>query len=292
MHPLIQSLSLTTDSTCRDFSESGCDIDLSPFRQLRSLSWKAPHVGNLDALSDAIRRNSPHLQKLELDFVNWDQLQETLGYDSDGEDENGAQAQNYFAEEVLGLNKRSPRPLLPAIRVLSLTQIPLVASIAYAISFDTLTSLTLRLCPGSEKFLERVLQHKLSIKLKTFEIQIPHTMPGIYCCVILARFLEAFEGLEEFFVSQPGHVQTLDLWKCLADSHATLKRFVHHQRTVDTDGESASFEEEIDHLDLSISRLPMREIKSDPSKNPLAGLDLEFIGLACLPERVVRIHAA
>jgi hypothetical protein len=34
----------------------------------------------------------------------------------------------------------------------------------------------------------------------------------------------------------------------------------------------------------------MRRIKEDPSKNPLAELDLEFIGLACIPGRMVSIQ--
>ncbi|KAM0256121.1 hypothetical protein ACHAQJ_005208 [Trichoderma viride] len=286
MHPLIRSLSLTTDSNCRLFSDSGgCDIDLSRFHQLRSLSWKAPNPENMSTISVAIRRNSPHLQKLELDLVNWPRLWADLASSIVDIDEDGFEAQNFFVGKVLGQNESSTRPLLPAIRVLSLTQIPLLASLAYAINFDTLVSLTLRMCPGMNNFLERVVQLRFPIKLKTLEFHATDSILGEICNETIAHFLDAFEGLEELFIYQSHPLSTLSLWEIISVRHTTLKRFVHHQRGLEID-ELDHSEEEFNVQDRSITGRNIHRLKNDPLQNPLTRLDLEFIGLACLPEGV------
>lgn len=287
--PFLRSISLTTDSSCSHFYNSDCEIDLSSFRHLQSLRWRAPNPDNLNALSVAIERNSVHLRKLELDFVNWPKLWDSIGYDSDEkEDDDGNAEQYYFAGEVLRLNRRSPRPLFPAIRELSLSQVPLAAAVARAINFDTLVSLTLRMCPAWDEFIGRVVQLNLPIKLRTLEIQESDKVSRSMGEDALSDFLDAFEGLEELFISHSGPAGSLELWNHVVRHHATLRRLVHHQRTVNIDYESPYFEEEFDLPDLEITGRDMRQIREDPSKNPLARLNLECIGLACIPERLVR----
>ncbi|KAF5966994.1 AAA family ATPase, partial [Fusarium coicis] len=157
----IQSLSLITDPTCRACYDGECEIDLSPFSSLQSLSWKGPTSDNLDALTVALHNNSTHLRNLELDFSNWQELREYLSYFSDDEDD----------------------------------------------------------------------------------------------------------------------MTALELWEQAAHRHPTLKRFVGHQRMTNTNEDSPHFERPYDVPDLGISGHSMRRIKEDPSQNPLAKLDLEFIGL-------------
>lgn len=285
--PLIRSLRLTTDFTCLHYFDAECGIDLSRFRQLRQLSWKAPNADNLDTLSVAIRNNSTHLEKLELDFVHWQKLQDDLGYYDDNDDTSGILPQNYFIRRVLFLNKRSPRPLLPANRVLSLSQVPIAAEMTDVVNFDILVSLTLRICLGWDRFLQRVTQLNVPINLKTLEIQESSSVSCSWTEDILADFLNAFEGLEELYISHVGPVPALDFWNRIIHRHTTLKRFVHHQRTIDIDDESPHFEEEHDLSDLAILGRELRQIKEAPSQNPLAWLNLEFIGLACVPERLV-----
>ncbi|RSL48004.1 hypothetical protein CEP51_015698 [Fusarium floridanum] len=284
----LQSLSLITDPTCRDDHDAECEIDLSSFCKLQSLSWRGPNSDNLDALTVALRSNSTHLRELELDFVNWPELREYLGYFSDDEDDmDGIKGTDYFAYAVLGLNKRSPRPLFPTIRVLFLSQVPLSAAMAHAFNFDTLTSLTLRMCPNWDQFVGRVMELNHPIKLKKLEIQ--ESDDVTYECSedSILDFLDAFEGLEELFVSQAGPAPALRLWDHVARRHSQLKRFVGHQRTINTDENSPNFEKPCDLPDLAIFGRDMRRIEEDPSQNPLAKLDLEFIGLACIPERLV-----
>ncbi|EWG38469.1 hypothetical protein FVEG_14894 [Fusarium verticillioides 7600] len=101
----LQSLSLITDPTCRACYDGECEIDLSPFSSLESLSWIGPTSDNLHALTVALQNNSTHLRNLKLDFLNWHELREYLGYFSDDEDDpDGTKEINYFADVVLGLN--------------------------------------------------------------------------------------------------------------------------------------------------------------------------------------------
>lgn len=135
------------------------------------------------------------------------------------------------------------------------------------------------MCPGWEQFLERVVQLKFSIKLTTLEFQASDSLLSEFDGDdSLQGFLGAFEGLEELFICQPGPIQApLRLWECISGRHETIKRFVHHQRTIDTDEESASFEEGCDIPDLSIFGRDMRRIRDDPSQNSLGGLDLNLL---------------
>ncbi|KAF5127134.1 hypothetical protein E5D57_008062 [Metarhizium anisopliae] len=154
------------------------------------------------------------------------------------------------------------------------------------INFDILVSLTLRICLGWDRFLQRVIQLNVPINLKTLEIQESSSVSCSWTEDILADFLNALEGLEELHISHVGPVPGLGFWNRIIHRHTTLKRFVHHQRTIDIDDESPHFEEEHDLSDLAILGRELRQIKEAPSQNPLAWLNLEFIGLACVPERL------
>ncbi|KAF5597544.1 AAA family ATPase [Fusarium pseudoanthophilum] len=269
------SLSLITDPTCRTYYYGECEIDLSSFCDLQSLTWRGPNSDNLEALTVALQNNSTHLRNLELDFVNWHELREYLGYFSDDEDD----MTDYFADVVLGLTRRSPRPLFPRIRVLSLSRVPLSTTMAHAFNFQTLSSLTLRMCPNCDQFVERVLQLNHPIKLKRLEIQECNE-------TFILDFLNAFEGLDELFLSQAGLNSALELWDHVAHRHPTLKRFVGHQRRTNTDQDSPYSGKPCDVPDLGIFGPSMRRIKEDPSQNPLAKLDLEFIGIPCIPKHL------
>ncbi|KAJ6436641.1 hAT family dimerization domain protein [Purpureocillium lavendulum] len=198
---------------------------------------------------------------LILDFVDWPSLWDDLDYDSYEEDDRGIGVQNFFVNGMLGFS------------------IPLVWSMARVINFDSLKSLTLRMYPGWDDFLTRVVQLKLPIKLKTLEIQGPDEGEGIEEPIL--RFLNAFQGLNELFLNQIAPVHTLHIWSCIARRHATLRRFVQHQRTRDRSG---LFSDEHDQPDLALWGLELFHIAENPSHNPIASFDLEFLGLSCVPE--------
>ena len=68
-------------------------MNLSAFSKLQSLTWKDIREGHLETLSETIRRNSAHLPKLNLDFLNWIDICDSLGYDAEDEDF------DYFGDE-------------------------------------------------------------------------------------------------------------------------------------------------------------------------------------------------
>ncbi|OAQ61376.1 hypothetical protein VFPBJ_11458 [Purpureocillium lilacinum] len=163
----IRSLSLMTDYSCTPCLHRRCSIDLSSFRQLRSLTWKAPNPIHLDALFVAIRTN---------------------GIFCDHED---TAAQNFLVQGLLGPDHRLSPLVLPDIRTLVLSQVPVTASLAKMISFESLVSLTLRNCPGWDTFLARAARLKCRIQLTTFELH-SETVSPLWTQSTLVEFLGAF----------------------------------------------------------------------------------------------------
>lgn len=249
----LKSLSLITDLACEHSEDDECDLDLSSFRQLQSLRWKAPANAHLEALSVAIRSNSVHLKKLELDFGRWEDLWMSLDHDRDDDED---EERYYFSAKILQLTNHSPRPFFPDIRVLSLSHVPLgAAAMAPAINFSTLVSLTLRKCLCWEEFLERVLEQGPTINLTKLEIQDSDSVSTGMGPFVIADLLEAFRGLEELFITDMGvSLDSTVVWSHVAHHRATLRRFVYHQRVVDQDEESPYFEKERDLRGLGIGR--------------------------------------
>lgn len=190
--------------------------------------------------------------------------------------------EDYFYGTMLQLTGYSSQPFFSNIRVLSLSQVPLTAFVASAINFHTLRSLTLRKCPGWDEFLRGVLEHNQPLNLKTLEIQ--YSYAGILELEehVIGCFLDAFGGLEELFVSVPGPHDSIRFWNHLAHHRETLRKFADHQRTISPTPDMGQ-----DIPDLGIPGRQIRRIKENPSQNPLARLDLECIGLPCMPERLV-----
>lgn len=154
------------------------------------------------ALSDAILLNAGHLRDLELDFVNWPSMKDYL----DGMDEDIIE-ENYFTRDILGLCKSSPQPCFLHIHTLSLSHVPLGAEMTQAVNFATLQSLTLRLCPNWDAFIQSVLDSKLSLRLRKLEIQDPHSCDGES---VLRELLASFAGLENLSISEIGPADTIE----------------------------------------------------------------------------------
>ncbi len=201
--------------------------------------------------------------------------------DSDLESDNALEAR--VARSFFRLDRRSPRPVLPALRVLSLSHVPVAKSTKSALNFEMLSSLTLHMCPGWNRFLNGIVQAKSRVALTSLEI----SESDGYNEETLIEFLYTFDTLQELFIRQHGPIETLTMWMALRQ-HKMLKKFVHHLRTDDIgDPDSSNFGEEIDLNDLGLIDWDKHLIRDD--QNPLAGLDLEYIGFSCLPEVLVRV---
>ncbi|KAJ2996538.1 hypothetical protein NUW58_g947 [Xylaria curta] len=293
----LRSLHLITDPLCPDDAE----IHLSPFRQLRSLGWKAPSALNLKGLSIALRSNSMHLQELDLDLVDWISLRDGLdaidgldvddddGSDIDYEEDPDDKGDPYILKTILGINRRSPAPYFAGIRVLSLTQVPITTSLMPAINYNTLESLTLRLCPGAARFLDHVAEQMTTRHLKRLEFH-SGGIGQLRDSSVIRRCIPAFTGFEELFVVEQGPECSIDLWDSAANHQATLKKFVYHQKALNLDEDSDYFEEFQDLQDLAILPLQIQALRDNSTQhNPFVRLDLECLGLSCAPGKLLKI---
>lgn len=299
-HPSLQSLSLTTSCDCNGREDrvfprhQGCVIDLDRLRELRRLCWKAPRREDVDVLSSAIRNNSQHLKSLELDFVDWENLD--LRYDA---------AFNWidtietardcctFSTRILRLPSSPTRSLLlfPDLQELSLSGIPIGTDLAKAIDITNVRSLTLRRCFGWHLFLARVIDRGIDVRLKTLEVQdLSHVSSTSSGKQVLARFLDTFKGLERLSVSYVcPSIPEPDLWAHAAGHRDTLRRYVQHER-IYTGMDGPIWPCELDSPRLGMPNARFRTMQEDVSSNRLGSLNLECIGLACTPERMVRKH--
>ncbi|KAG9229520.1 hypothetical protein BJ875DRAFT_474606 [Amylocarpus encephaloides] len=280
----IESIYLITGGGCPVNTNGDYPIDLSAFRSLRQISWTGLQSSEeFDTLSRALKNSSEHLRELRLDFVNWSEE------DSDDDD-----SKNFFTSRVLKLSADQFETMFPALKTLSLSNVSLKnaeGGIAYAFNFRELSSLTLRHCSGSEEFLTEVIGSGQTIRLSSLEVVWGPSDNDIDMCGTLSRFLGAFQGLKDLFVSLPGPVETMVLWRSILHHKSTLTRFIFHQRTVNIDVNSPHFEGEMDHLDLSLLPEDRAELDRSELPHPFAALNLECIGLGCTPQLLKPILA-
>ena len=178
-----------------------------------------------------------------------------------------------------------------AIRTLSLTEVPLAPAVVGAVNFGALRALALRRCPGWRGFLARVVELGVPLRLKALEVcdfhddgQSGDGGSGEGWVAALEGVLGAFGGLEALFVAHEGPLagETGRFWETALRRHGgTLKRFVHHQRVGlgDSGGGRTLDSPRLGVVDAGVVE--------DPGRNPLAPLELDFLGLCCPPERLV-----
>ena len=278
----LKFLSLTTDSSCHQGYNKTFEINLANFRQLTYLRWRAPSAESIvGPLSDAIRLNSGRLRELEVDFIDWPSIYDYINTNS-GE----ISEENYFMREVLQLKEAPSHPCFGYILTLSLSNVPIGAAMAQTVNYNTLISLTLRSCPEWEKFLRCVLDLRILVRLRTLEIQFRGVPSDDE---VISDFLVAFQGLVNFSVSSPYPPFLFDFLDLVAHHRASLKRFIMHERDtpVHQNNSSPNSGEEYDHPDLSVSRGDLCRLDE-----PLASLDLDFIGLCSLLDRLVVFAAS
>lgn len=160
-----------------------------------------------------------------------------------------------------------------------------------SISFDTLRSLSLRMCPYWMSFLCHALESGIQTRLRKLEILdfYLHTPEetAVRKTAAIAELLDSFKGLEELFISHCGPTSALEFLEHATGHEATLKWFVHHQRTRDQDEETLMSRMGDDIADFGMSQVERDRARVDPPQNPLSKLNLEFIGLTCAPEFLV-----
>ena len=289
-NPSLRSLSLTTDPSCHGASVSDCEIDLSPLRQLQSLRWRGPEAHHFETLCHAIENNAERLQSLELDFIAWHRFRDSLKL----EEPICYNAEEWCANKIFGLTKQPSQPVFPAIRKLSLTEVPLAKGMGQRIGLETLVSLKLSKCWYWPLFLEEIIQRGDPIRLKALEIRDSIAVTWRGAPESMSTFLTAFEGLEELFLcywnsSKRDYVERWNIlssgiWNGAAHHRATLRRLGYNRR------ETVWVAPEGDVLDEGLYSWAINETEDRPSQHPLADLDLDFIGLSCAPRLLVRTY--
>jgi hypothetical protein len=287
----IESIRLVTDGACETLNFQ-TPIALPTFEHLKRLSWSGLRSeADFETLHDALQRISNQLVELELDLIDWHLVSADLGMDINEDDSDISEDgwDNFFASNILELSSGSLKQMFPALQVLSLSAVSFKSAakeIAHAFNFGSVRSLKLRFCPGWEDFLQHVSQSNQQIRLKSLEIQYTIYYEDLVIEDTISDFLRTFEGLEELFVSTSSPSETVEVWRSVLCHKSTLRRFVHHQRSIDTDPNSRNFERECDLPDLSFYPEDIAGLM-DASQNPLSELNLECIGLCCIPKFLV-----
>ncbi|KAF5564826.1 hypothetical protein FPHYL_4525 [Fusarium phyllophilum] len=304
-HPSIQSLDLITDPFCSRFNRWSrtSDIDLSVFRNLRRLSWKAPMGCHFDNIASMLKANAKHLEELELELQGWSPDRESrestvIHHEDNPEVWDKIPASTMLSRKMFGLEattlEAAERTQFPKLRSLKLTRVPLrdentgIQVPASSINLNTLRHLSLRMCAYWMPFLSSIIESQIPLQLKSLEIldfylNMPHETATSKASAI-TESIASFKGLEELFVSICGPTSSLEFWKHVAGHTSTLKILVYHQRLTDQDEEMLNSRLGRDSSDLGLSLEDRNRIQHDPSQNPLSRLNLEFLGLTCAPK--------
>ena len=286
-HPRLTSLGLTTDCICPGppGAEPGV-VNLAPFQNLKRISWKGLPPYNACQLREAIRRNQHHLEELELDLHNIYSGSPLHPHRLGGlASAHFLPEDKRFRDDILSMRPyRSLEPAFPALRTLRLRVTPLDLNntsnaFCRVINFAALESLTLCHCSGWESFLRVVRKSMVgkSIKLRTLEVKCNEYNQGAGIREV-SQLLCSFRGLVDLFVSVTNRLGSPNPgprpWYALQHHRTTLKRLVIHWRAYH------STEREPRHVyDSHVLGLS----DMHPTYEPLAGLDLECLGLCCDP---------
>jgi len=174
---------------------------------------------------------------------------------------------------------------------------------ASALNSPHLRSLALRQCPGWDRFLQCLLGHTGQLHVQSLEVQNSSLDGDFDYDQVIQMSLESLVGVEDFYLSLWSPTSSRTLWNTLQRHKESLKRFVFQARTINLDDESESFEAAIDANDMGILSPAFLATLSgfeedyedegddewfdETSPNPLNELDLECLGLACGPHRLV-----
>jgi hypothetical protein len=283
-------------------------IDLSMFNCINNLSWSSFGLeGNLDSACKLLNMVATQLEQLELDFNNWEQVPDRfnmmMAIDDvsrlDDDESQRAINRSFLARRILSLSSTRTNPVFPALQVLSLAEVGLEeapSALALAFDFSTLRSLKIRHCPGWEVFLQQIVNSTQIIALKSLEIKsyIEDKARNRESGTVIAEFLEAFQGLENLFISTSDDLEPetttdpLIVWRSATRHESTLSRFVHQLRTSTGRFRQGDFH---DQPQLWLTDEDFSEIWRDPSEHPFNRSSLEFVGLCCMPPYLVCISS-
>lgn len=277
----LESIRLVTDGRCLGGEE--CKLALATFPNLKHLSWTGlSSQVEIESLASLLVQRSHQLEDLEIDVTYYQDLSEDLGHDAHGED--------HSAFKVLGFS-RCGSGNFPALKRLALAGIEfpeqqmvvedcMLSHLCDAFNFESLQSLKLQYCDGWSHLITQFNRHPEPLKLRSLELQWACNDNQVDTQEVLVTFLRKVQGLEELFLSTAKSEDTLEIWQAVLHHRTSLRRFVHHQGTIELNDESGNFESFHDSPDLGFIDVSSIEIAPDAS---LGRLDLVSLGLCCIP---------
>lgn len=296
----LESLRLITDASC-PFGDGPLALD--QFKRLKLLSWTGLRTEeDFVSLERVLANRAHHLVELELDFLDWKDLEDLWEDELRFDD-------HPFEILLLRIPRNSARCRFPALQRLSLSNLDLRSAtqmMASAFKSPHLRSLALRQCSGWSRFLQCLIGDTGQLHLQSLEVQnysLDDDFDDFDYDEMLQTILESLVGVEDLYLSLWNPTRSRLLWDTLQRHTESLKRFIFQVRTINLDDESESFEAEIDASDMGIlspaflATLSRSEEDhedggddewfNETSPNPLNKLNLESIGLACGPDRLV-----
>ncbi|KAG6990275.1 hypothetical protein FocnCong_v020558 [Fusarium oxysporum f. sp. conglutinans] len=296
----VENISLTTDRRCFIDDDStitwcphsynqGSTIHLDNFKNLKSFRWRGPRCEDIDTLSSAIKNNRTNLIKLELDFVGWD--------DQHGDWFPFTEQSNEcrLLTQILGTPPHPPSPIFLKLQELSISFAPIGPAFASALDIRSLVSLKLHYCSGWTKFVEKVTESSITLKLKTFEICDYEFNDRSEEQKAITDLLGSFSGLEKLHIFL-GHswltswIPTRDFWASVLRHRATLKSCILDPLWGDrTEQIRSAFGEQQGSVRQQGATSPQRQnfilqqllhyYEMKPRANVLNLLDVECLGL-------------
>ncbi|KAH7186936.1 hypothetical protein BKA60DRAFT_473841 [Fusarium oxysporum] len=296
----VENISLTTDRRCFIDDDStitwcphsynqGSTIHLDNFKNLKSFRWRGPRCEDIDTLSSAIKNNWTNLIKLELDFVGWD--------DQHGDWFPSTEQSNEcrLLTQILGTPPHPPSPIFLKLQELSISFAPIGPAFASALDIRSLVSLKLHYCSGWTKFVEKVTESSITLKLKTFEICDYEFNDRSEEQKAITDLLGSFSGLEKLHIFL-GHswltswIPTRDFWASVLRHRATLKSCILDPLWGDrTEQIRSAFGEQQGSVRQQGASSPQRQnfilqqllhyYEMKPRANVLNLLDVECLGL-------------
>ncbi|OJJ77907.1 hypothetical protein ASPBRDRAFT_251915 [Aspergillus brasiliensis CBS 101740] len=257
----LEAICLRTGHTC-DIGDD--QISLSEFTSLKSISWSGlDHASHMAELCLSLKLNARHLESLDLG------ARETCLYRRPEDS-----IQDMFARWILGMCEHSTKSVFPVLKHLALFKMDLSAIFHCFPSIfnpSVLQTLKLRHCKRWGKALQAIQESGTkNIALKTLLIQSGLDGHDAYSSLIeLPSFIGSFEGLEGLFLSNLSPIEPISTWCSVVAHKKTLKQLL------------------CEHFHSNGYADSPRRLYLSASQNPLAELNLEFLGICCYDPNIL-----
>jgi hypothetical protein len=221
-------------------------LDLIQFDSLQSFTWRGIRGDGFDALSEFVKADRRALTTLQLDFVDWIRVEKAWNYHQRATRRRSPPGpDNIFARDILHIHGGHDKTFFPSLTTLELFAVSFAsAGLEMMHNMRNLRRLKLWNCPSSLILLNKNVDRAQTPRLKSFELALDidcvHSHLGLEREVELpvARFLHAFDGLEDLSIMLPQPTTWDIVIRGVWRHRLTLTRLTLHDRDIDSDEDS------------------------------------------------------